>query len=391
MSFKIEYDELSKILSKGEDSQHQFKKNLTNADSAACELVAFSNSGGGLLIIGIDDKTHQITGLTLEEVSKLNVLFSNAASQHVKPPINPLSCNISTPNGLVMAVKVPEGLNKPYTDLQGRIWVKSVGDKRHVTSREEIQRMFQEAGLVYADEVPLNQRSIADIDLKTFADYFYKRYRKQPEETGLSFPRLLENLNLAQNGHPNLTGLLLFGMHPERYLPAFMVKAVSFPGVDVQGSKYIDSEEIDGQLAKQYQHSLSFIKRNLHHIQGNRGVNSIGELEISEDALEEILVNAFVHRDYFISAPIKLFIFSDRVEIISPGHLPNHLTLEQIRYGLSNMRNPMISSHAVHMLPYRGLGSGIPRTLQAWPHTDFVNDREGNQFKVILYRPKLKK
>ena len=389
MPFEITQEKLLEILAKGEDSHVQFKKNFTNIDSLASELAAFSNSEGGILLVGIDDKTHLITGLNLDDISRLNALLSNAASQHIKPSINTISSNISTSEGLVIAIKIEEGLCKPYTDLQGRIWVKSGGDKRHVTAREEIQRMFQESGLVYADEVPVNRTSIADIDLKTFSEYFYRRYRQSIEETGLSTTRLLENLNLALNERPNLTGMLLFGTHPERFLPAFMVKAAAFPGCDLHTTSYMDSEDIDGKLTEQYQRSLSFIKRNLHHIQGNKSVNSIGELEIPLDAVEEILVNAFIHRDYFITSPIKIFIFSNRIEIINPGHLPNHLTLNHIRYGLSNMRNPMLASHSAHMLPYRGLGSGIPRALHAWPRIDFVNDRDGNQFKVTLHRPKI--
>lgn len=390
MTFNVKNEELLEILARGEDSQHQLKKDFTNSDSAASELVAFANSGGGLLIIGVD-KNRLITGLNGDDISRLNALFFNAASQYVKPPLNPLSCNVSTPNGLVMVVKVENGLNKPYTDLQGRIWVKSVGDKRHVTAREEIQRMFQQSGLVYADEVLLNKLFIEDIDSNSFSEYFYKRYRQMPEETGLSLARLLQNLNLAKQEHPNLTGALLFGRHLEKYLPVFMVKAVAFPGCDLHATRYVDSEDIDGQLVRQYQHSMSFIKRNLHHIQGSKSVNSVGDLEIAENAIEEILVNAFVHRDYFINAPIKIFVFADRVEIISPGHLPNHLTLDHIRYGLSNMRNPCLASHVAHMLPYRGLGSGIPRALHAWPKIDFVDDRTGNQFKVTLHRPELTK
>ena len=87
------------------------------------------------------------------------------------------------------------------------------------------------------------------------------------------------------------------------------------------------------------------------------------EIKFFEAVFEVLLVNALVRRDYFISAHIKLLIFSDRVELASPGHLPNHLTIEQIRYGLSNMRNPLLVLHATHLLPYRGLGSGIPRAL----------------------------
>ncbi len=383
----MEDTELLEILAKGEDSYHQLKENFTNVDSVAAELVAFSNAGGGLLVIGVNDKTRLITGLNADDVSRLNNLLSNAASQHVKPPINPLSSNVSTASGIVMVIDVPEGLNKPYTDLQGRVWVKVVGDKRHVTAREEIQRMFQQAGLVYADEIPITALSVSDFDEKTFGDYFKSRYKQTLDQTNIPLPQLLDNMNLAKNGYPNLTGLLLFGKKPQLYRPAFIIKAVAFPGRDLHTNQYNDSEDIDGRLADQYQKSLSFIKRNLHHLQGDRGVNTLGKLEIPEESLEEVLVNALIHRDYFISAPIKIFVFIDRIEIISPGHLPNHLTSEHIRYGLSNMRNPMLASYATHILPYRGLGSGIPRALHAWPRIDLIDDRDGNQFKVVIHRP----
>jgi len=129
--------------------------------------------------------------------------------------------------------------------------------------------------------------------------------------------------------------------------------------------------------------------RNLHHVQGDRGFNSPGELEIPHHVLEEIIVNALVHRDYLISAPIRLLVFVDRVEIISPGRLPNHLDLSQIRFGMFSRRNPALASHAFHILPYQGLGSGIPRAIEDWPHIEFVDDRAGNQFKVILPRADL--
>ena len=141
-------------------------------------------------------------------------------------------------------------------------------------------------------------------------------------------------------------------------------------------------------MLDQYEHAFSFITRNLHRLQAGQGVNSLGKLEIPEIALQEVLVNALIHRDYFISAPIRILMFTDRVEIISPGHLPNHLTVEQIRFGLSNMRNPIIASHATRQMPYRGLGSGIPRALESYAFIQLIDDREGNQFKVILQRPK---
>ena len=102
---------------------------------------------------------------------------------------------------------------------------------------------------------------------------------------------------------------------------------------------------------------------------------------------EELLVNALVHRDYLISAPIRLFVFDDRIEIISPGHLPNNLTVEKIRTGNSNIRNPILASYvAKGLLPYRGLGSGIKRALEDWPDIEFTDDQEGDLFTVTVHR-----
>ena len=102
---------------------------------------------------------------------------------------------------------------------------------------------------------------------------------------------------------------------------------------------------------------------------------------------EELITNALIHRDYFVSATIRLFIFPDRIEIISPGHLPNNLTVAKIKLGNSNIRNPILVSFASRILPYRGLGSGIMRALAAWPDIEFIDDRENNLFKAIIKRP----
>jgi ATP-dependent DNA helicase RecG len=109
--------------------------------------------------------------------------------------------------------------------------------------------------------------------------------------------------------------------------------------------------------------------------------------EISGAVFEELLVNALIHRDYLISAPIRLFIFDNRIEIISPGHLPNNLTVDKIRAGNSNIRNPILVSYAAKgLLPYHGLGSGIKRALSEWPHIDFTDDREGCLFTATVHR-----
>lgn len=284
-------------------------------------------------------------------------------------------------------VTVADGLNKPYMDLQGRVWVKSGSDKRHVTAREELQRLFQRAGLVYADVVPVAGTSVADLDEKAFNAYFNRRYGQNSELAGLPLEPLLQNLGLGDGRELTLAGLLLFGRQPQRWRPAFQVKAVAFPGTSLADSRYLDSEDIGGTLLEQFKGSFAFIRRNLHHVQRGRGFNTLGELEIPETALEELLVNALIHRDYFTSASIRILVFADRVEIASPGHLPDSLSVEAIRQGRTNRRNPTLTEHAAQILPYRGLGSGIPRALREWPRIELIDDVAGNQFSALAWRP----
>lgn len=131
----------------------------------------------------------------------------------------------------------------------------------------------------------------------------------------------------------NLAGMLLFGKNPQRRLQVCQITAVAFPGTVLYDKNYLDSENIDGPLEEQYRRGMGFIKRNLHHVQGDQNFNSLGLLEVPEEAFVELLVNALVHRDFFVSSTIRLFVFADRVEIISPGHLSDTLTPEQIRGG----------------------------------------------------------
>ena len=225
-----------------------------------------------------------------------------------------------------------------------------------------------------------------DLDIEYFQSFFSKEYGESLEDQGVPLPQLLENMSLASNGELNLAAALLFAKAPNNKLPVFIVKAVSYPGREIDVSYYIESADLKGKLTDLFQSTLNFMMRNISYIQGQQDVNSLGEPEIPKIVFEELLVNALIHRDYFISAPIRIFIFSDRIEIISPGHLPNHLTVENIKKGISNIRNPILASFATRVLPYRGLGSGIRRALNAYPAIEFIDDREGNIFKVIIRR-----
>jgi ATP-dependent DNA helicase RecG len=387
----MEAIELLELIGRGEDSRTQFKQSqdVTNAKSLAGEMIAFANSKGGRILIGVDD-TGSITGLSPDDIRRINQLISNTATDCVRPSINPETENISVGGQLVMVVTVPEGISKPYADNDGVYWVKSGPDKRRVTSREEIQRMLQSADLVHADEVPVAGTTAGDIDLEHFSEFFERQFGESLdtalEKDGISLGQLLNNLGLARDATLKLAGALIFGRHPQRFRPTFVVKAVSFVGNDPAREKYRDSQDIEGCLRDLYRGAMSFLTRNLRRFQGEKGINTEGDLEVPPAAIEELVVNMLLHRDYFIPAPLRVFMFDNRIELISPGALPNNLTVENIRNGVSNIRNPLIASYATKELPYRGIGTGILRALAAVPDLELESDHDRNLFTARIPR-----
>jgi len=381
----MEAIELIKLIERGEDSRLQFKQNANSPESLAGELVAFANSKGGRILIGVNDQG-TVTGLTSDDIRRINQLLANTATNLVRPSINPETENVAVAGRWVIVVTIPEGLSKPYADNGGLFWVKCGADKRRATAREEIQRMLQSSDLVHADEVQVEGTTVADVDLGHFRAFFENQYGESLNEEALPLSQLLENLGLAKGGTLNLAGLLLFGSNPQRYRPAFLVKAVSFVGNDPAGERYRDSEDIVGCLKDLYARTMSFVLRNLRRIQVQAGFNTEGELEVSRQALEELVVNMLLHRDYFISAPWRVMIFDDRIELVSPGALPNNLTVNNIRRGVSNMRNPLIASFATKELPYRGIGTGIRRAVAAIRDLGLESDHELNMFTARIPR-----
>jgi ATP-dependent DNA helicase RecG len=379
--------ELLKEIALLEDGKRQFKRKISSADKLAAEMAAFANSQGGTIYIGVNNDGTP-TGLNPADIDDLNKLIGNVATNNIKSPISVDTENVPLPNGkLVVLVKVPEGKNKPYLVKDGVIWIKKGSDKRKITSREEILRLFQSAGDYRGDE-EASKAGIDKIDKLRFRDFLKAKYNQDYPDTKEELLQILQNINLATDkGKLNKAGVLLFAEHPELIYPQFVIKTIRFPGNDIHPTNFIDNEEITGPLSAMYDKALAFIKRNLLKVQGSGSVNSPGQLEIPEGVFEELLVNALTHRDYFISAPIRIFIFDNRIEIISPGDLPNHLTVDLIKQGKSNIRNTIIASFvAKGLLPYRGIGSGVKRAIELWEKIDFENDEAGHEFKVTVQR-----
>ncbi|MGR3177568.1 MAG: RNA-binding domain-containing protein [Candidatus Anammoxibacter sp.] len=380
----MDITEFEVLLNRREDSRLQFKKDFTNAKALALELVAFSNALGGQLLIGVDDSGN-VSGLSGEDINRLNQLLSNASSENTVPPVYPLSEVFAYGDKKVMIVTIPYSAGKPFATKDSKFVTKAGADKRMI-SNDEMRRLYQESGKMFAEETPFRNGEWDDID----SDYFIKFYKKKYGEDldKASIPKAFENLNLASHNIYNLAGALLFGVNdvPRLFLGNTLL-CVSFFGNDLSGSEYRDSKNIEGNLQKLYEEGRAFIARNLKCVQNGRNFNSIGDPEIPLAVIDELLINALLHRDFFISSNIRIMIFDDRIEIVSPGKLPNHLTVEKVKSGVSIKRNPTLCSFAFDIIPYRGLGSGILRAFKLYPHIELINNEEVESFKVIITRP----
>jgi len=379
--------ELLDIIQKGESSTIQFKVRVNDAYKLGTEMVAFTNTNGGKIIIGVDDKTGELKGLSFKEIEETNELLANTATNNVKPPIFITTETVEIDGNKIIVAEISEGISKPYTDNKGIIWVKNGSDKRKVTSREEIARLLQSSGNMYADETIVQGTTSNDIIIDFFKEFILEKTGKPFEELGLSIDEILTNMGFMKDGQLTLAGLLLFGKNPQHFKPAYTVQCISFVGNEISTTEYRDKEEpFTGNLSKLFEQSISFITRNLKKIQVKEGFNTISKLEIPNEPIEEFIVNALIHRDYFINSSIKIFIFDNRIEIISPGTLPNTLTIENIKSGISIVRNPVLFSNARYIMPFVGVGTGIPRALKIYPYIELTDNKEKEQFITIIYR-----
>jgi predicted HTH transcriptional regulator len=212
----------------------------------------------------------------------------------------------------------------------------------------------------------------------------------QAIDANFTIEKLLKNISLMdETGQLTLSGLLLLGKSIQRYRPVFTVKGVSFVGNSVATTEFRDKlpdREIEGNLLKQYEASISFINRNLKTVQIEKEFNSAGQLEIPLEVFVETLTNAFIHRDYYINSPIRLFIFDNRIEIHSPGILPDSVTEETIKKGISVPRNQLLFDNAKHLLPYTGIGSGIMRAMKSYDKILFENNINTGEFVITIMR-----
>ena len=404
-------DDVLKQIEAGEVSGVQFKERILDKYDIACELVAFSNSHGGKLVVGIKDKTGETNALSYSEVQETTNLLSDIASENVVPSILIKIDTVEVEDGNLVVATVKEGLNKPYHDNKGIVWVKNGADKRKVFDNAELAEMMTDCGSFAPDEAGVRDATVNDLDATTIKQFLGNRFERVLEKKGLTgdafneasldmicsaiakghdCEKILRNLRFIRpDGTLTVAAMLLFGKYTQRWMPMMTAKCICFAGNSV-GSKVfrdkVNDADMEGNLLHQYDTIMDFFTRNLHNVQVGEEFNSMGKLEIPYTSLVEFTVNSLVHRSLNMKAPVRIFIFDNRVEIHSPGALPNGLTIDDIKAGTSMPRNMFLFNNAIYLLPYTGVGSGITRALDEDINVTFMNNDKAQEFVITVWR-----
>ena len=404
-------NDILKQINAGEVSGVQFKERILDKYDIACELVAFSNSHGGKLVVGIKDKTGETNALSYSEVQETTNLLSDIASENVVPSILIKIDTIEVEDGNLVVATVKEGLNKPYHDNKGIVWVKNGADKRKVFDNAELAEMMTDCGSFAPDEAGVRDATVNDLDATTIKQFLGNRFDRVLEKKGLTgdafneasldmicsaiakghdCEKILRNLRFIRpDGTLTVAAMLLFGKYTQRWMPMMTAKCICFAGNSIGGKVFrdkVNDADMEGNLLHQYDTIMDFFTRNLHNVQVGDEFNSMGKLEIPYTSLVEFTVNSLVHRSLNMKAPVRIFIFDNRVEIHSPGALPNGLTIDDIKAGTSMPRNMFLFNNAIYLLPYTGVGSGITRALVEDINVTFMNNDKAQEFVITVWR-----
>lgn len=353
---------INDLIQQGENSAVEFKTADVRPESLAKEMVAFANHLGGRVLLGVDDNG-AIIGVEKRDIEEW---VMNVARNNVVPGIQPVVHKHRLGDCDVFEVVIAKGRHKPYQTLDGKYLLR-VGSTNRQATKEELSRLFQQAGLVHYDIAPVAQLAERDLNaaaLENYWDTYYSLNWAKLEP--LAKTRVLINSDiLTPEGEVTVGGALLFANNPQKALPQASVTFAVFSGAD-KTSDLIDKKEVIGTLDQQVDNTLGLIKLYLKRSSKVEGAVRVEQELIPEKVLREALVNALVHRDYSISnQKSSVYMFEDRVEITNPGALANTLTVEKLRYGHSAPRNMFLLKFMDNYRYIDGLGRGIPTMVAA--------------------------
>lgn len=380
----MKISDLQQIIAQGENMNVEFKSADIRPETLAREMVAFANASGGVILIGVEDN-RQISGLRQEKNYEEWCL--NVARNNIIPPIQPAYSEIACNQHSVGILDVPKGPDKPYQTNDGKYLIR-VGSTNRIATVNELMRLFQQSGVFHFDSTSVEQTSIKNLNLQKISAYFepYQlNFDLLPEEEKAA---LLRNTDILQeNGQLTVAGLMIFSVNPQKYLRNASVSFAHFAGTEITAD-LLDKQQIEGNLDLQIDTTTAVIKNNLRRPSTITGNKRVEPAMYPDKVFRELIVNACCHRNYAITgSSIRVFLYDDRLEVISPGRLPNTVTIEKLKAGVSYAVNPVIVKFMENLNYIDKLGRGLPMVYAEAQKRgcDVVFEEIGEEFKVALF------
>ncbi len=373
---------LLEAIKRGEGKTLEFKEKIPVNESIAKTVVSFSNTSGGKLLIGVNDK-REITGIEDMDIFELQEKLTSIIHNSCYPDIIPEIYTTNIEDKLILVVEVFRGSLLPYylkSEGKNNGTYIRIGNTNRKAGFENILELERQKRNVSFDEEADYEVKLENLDLNPLEEEF-KKIGKSLDKDKLLNMKLIKNEN--GNLYPSKGLLILLG-----YYENVMIKCARFKGktMDI----FIDKKEYAGDVFSQLENTEKFILNHIN-IRGEiKGLQRTDTFEIPPEALRESLINAFVHRDYSnMGRDIKLGIYDDIVNIVSPGGFPNNLLEEDILFGRSEIRNKVVAKVFKELGYIEQWGSGIKRIKSSCFNAGLKEPivRETNDFvDVEFYR-----
>jgi ATP-dependent DNA helicase RecG len=399
----INYNTINSLIKEGENSRVEFKSAAVSNEDLAIVMISFLNGQGGVILLGVEDDG-TISGIEDSLDKKMNAL-NQIAQNRVKPPVIPILDTFTIADKSIISISLEKGIQKPYYLIKNEktLFYIRVGTTCRLASPEQIAILYASHPSVHYDVSPIPTLLVNYLDERRIRHYFLEIKQLSDKYYQDNLYKLYVNARLAikltDNLVATLAGGLLFGAEPSRFIPSAGIRCAAFASKNkdylMLDKKFIDVAilpyEYNGVIVEDgiIEQAIKFVEANTKKRTMMQGIKRIDQAEYPLETLREVITNALIHRDYSLyGGQIQLLIFSDRLEVRSPGKLPNTLTIDMIKEGASYTRNPVLMKFAENYGYVEHLGMGIPEKIikpilkLGYPAPEFIDN--GYEFSVIL-------
>jgi predicted HTH transcriptional regulator len=382
----------------GESRNIEFKVAVPKkSDNYVKSIIAFSNTAGGKLIIGIDDKTHEIIGVNKDDVFKIMDGITNTISDTCCPQIFPSISFDTIDEKCVIVVEIFPGACRPYyiksLGKEAGTFVRVSGTSRHAD--EAILKDLESQGSRYSFDEIVSMDQKFDSDEADKLCVAIKKYLVDSAQTKSEKKQVkdvtvqnLINWDIVKKVDGNLVPTNAFILLTSNKFPFAKIQCALFKGVE--RVHFIDRRVFDGPIYTQIEEAYEFVLKHINYGAEIKGLLRQDSYEIPTEVIREAIINAVTHRNYMDRACIQVAVYDDRIEITSPGMLYGGLTIEQMKEGGSKIRNRCIAEVFSRMKMIESWGTGIRRMFSICKEYG-IREPEllelGDSFRINIYRP----